>query len=401
MPLQADADALGATSTPRRCATDFRSPDQSAGRASTVAPTCSDRLGALVGQSRKSSRATISPRPGGFFDHLVPRWRTMGRLRRRSILSELLLHFGPIWPSRLTLGGVPLGDCWRHPALTHGGRDQRARAAAQAFAVAGLFADRAAAMGRHHRDRYRRPDRPRRISQRRAVCRYRRPGVARSGRGDARARRRLAAGRGMARVDRRPARPAGRAMRQQARHGRTTLPLAKVLEGGTWAAGRVSRAKSAPTARRRSRSSATARCSEDIRPEGSHGRRHRRRTSAGPAQADADPRQEHLDQILPRTPQGDRDAAVLRGDPRPAADRGRNRNADGAHDVAAPRRKETGVRADPARRRDFAEGMLDLVPAARVAHIGLYREPESFVASNISSRRRPILPSGSSSSSRR
>ena len=28
----------------------------------------------------------------------------------------------------------------------------------------------------------------------------------------------------------------------------------------------------------------------------------------------------------------------------------------------------------------FAEGMLDLVPTARVAHIGLYREPETFVA---------------------
>ncbi len=28
----------------------------------------------------------------------------------------------------------------------------------------------------------------------------------------------------------------------------------------------------------------------------------------------------------------------------------------------------------------FAEGMLDLVPAARLAHIGLYREPESFAA---------------------
>src|SRR4030081_1054266 len=26
----------------------------------------------------------------------------------------------------------------------------------------------------------------------------------------------------------------------------------------------------------------------------------------------------------------------------------------------------------------FAEGMLDLVPAARVAHIGLYREPKTF-----------------------
>jgi len=28
----------------------------------------------------------------------------------------------------------------------------------------------------------------------------------------------------------------------------------------------------------------------------------------------------------------------------------------------------------------FAEGMLDLMPAARVAHIGLYREPETFAA---------------------
>jgi uracil phosphoribosyltransferase len=28
----------------------------------------------------------------------------------------------------------------------------------------------------------------------------------------------------------------------------------------------------------------------------------------------------------------------------------------------------------------FAEGMLDLVPGARVAHIGLYREPETFAA---------------------
>ena len=24
---------------------------------------------------------------------------------------------GPIWPSRLELGGIPLGDCWRHPAI--------------------------------------------------------------------------------------------------------------------------------------------------------------------------------------------------------------------------------------------------------------------------------------------
>jgi hypothetical protein len=33
------------------------------------------------------------------------------------ILQELLRRLGPIWPSRIELGGVPLGDCWRHPAL--------------------------------------------------------------------------------------------------------------------------------------------------------------------------------------------------------------------------------------------------------------------------------------------
>ena len=33
------------------------------------------------------------------------------------ILSELLRHLTPIWPSRETLAGVPLGDCWRHPLL--------------------------------------------------------------------------------------------------------------------------------------------------------------------------------------------------------------------------------------------------------------------------------------------
>jgi hypothetical protein len=33
-------------------------------------------------------------------------------------LTELLEQLGPIWPSRLTLGGIALGDCWRHPAMT-------------------------------------------------------------------------------------------------------------------------------------------------------------------------------------------------------------------------------------------------------------------------------------------
>src|SRR5262252_10952016 len=49
----------------------------------------------------------------------------------------------------------------------------------------------------------------------------------------------------------------------------------------------------------------------------------------------------------------------------------------------------------------FVEGMLDLVPAARVAHIGLYRDPIHSLQSNIFSKLLPTLRSGSSSSWRR
>jgi hypothetical protein len=33
------------------------------------------------------------------------------------ILRALLLHLGPIWPGRITLGGISLGDTWKHPAI--------------------------------------------------------------------------------------------------------------------------------------------------------------------------------------------------------------------------------------------------------------------------------------------
>src|SRR5947208_9377468 len=50
--------------------------------------------------------------------HLYDRW-----LPRRAALPapdmlRLVLHaFGPIWPGRLSLDGVPLGDCGRHGAV--------------------------------------------------------------------------------------------------------------------------------------------------------------------------------------------------------------------------------------------------------------------------------------------
>jgi hypothetical protein len=74
-------------------------------------------LGRLVGQRPDIFALHDTPRPGGFFDHLVAK-TDGGPIPAPLILSELLLRFGPIWQSRLTLGGVPLGDCWHHPSLT-------------------------------------------------------------------------------------------------------------------------------------------------------------------------------------------------------------------------------------------------------------------------------------------
>ncbi|MGF6334550.1 hypothetical protein ABIB82_001750 [Bradyrhizobium sp. i1.8.4] len=60
-----------------------------------------------------------TPRPGGLFDRLAS-LADDRRLQAPTILSELLRELGPIWPSRLTLGGIALGDCWKHPMLTTG-----------------------------------------------------------------------------------------------------------------------------------------------------------------------------------------------------------------------------------------------------------------------------------------
>jgi hypothetical protein len=74
------------------------------------------RLGALVAAKPDIFGRNDTPRPGSLFDHLAT-LTTKHEIAAATILSELLHYLGPIWPSRLTLGGVPLGDCWRHPAL--------------------------------------------------------------------------------------------------------------------------------------------------------------------------------------------------------------------------------------------------------------------------------------------
>lgn len=56
------------------------------------------------------------PRPGGIIDALA-REAVEESLPAATILSFVLEGLGGIWPSRLELAGIPLGDTWRHPAL--------------------------------------------------------------------------------------------------------------------------------------------------------------------------------------------------------------------------------------------------------------------------------------------
>ncbi|HYJ52490.1 MAG TPA: DUF1688 family protein [Allosphingosinicella sp.] len=71
------------------------------------------RLGAQV-----QARPDLFPngRPGGLFDSLAAR-ADKGRLPAPEILEALLEALGPIWADRLVIHGIPLGDCWRHPAI--------------------------------------------------------------------------------------------------------------------------------------------------------------------------------------------------------------------------------------------------------------------------------------------
>jgi hypothetical protein len=53
-------------------------------------------------------------RPGRLYDYWLSR---RGGLPAPELLRLLLRALGPIWPGRLSLNGVPLGDCGRHSAV--------------------------------------------------------------------------------------------------------------------------------------------------------------------------------------------------------------------------------------------------------------------------------------------
>ena len=112
-PLRADAEAL-AGMTPARLAEAFQAGDDNPllgleGRAGLLRS-----LGGALMQAPEIFGAA-APRPGNLYDYLAAQ-APGGRLPAAAILEAVLRGLGPIWPGRIALGGVNLGDVWRHPA---------------------------------------------------------------------------------------------------------------------------------------------------------------------------------------------------------------------------------------------------------------------------------------------
>lgn len=112
-PFRVDADTLAALSVEELQDAFQVSPDNPLvgleGRVSLL-----NRLGQAVTEAPDVFAHGDDPRPGGLFDHLAGVAEENG-LPAPGILRAVLSHLGPIWPGRLALGGVNLGDTWEHP----------------------------------------------------------------------------------------------------------------------------------------------------------------------------------------------------------------------------------------------------------------------------------------------
>jgi hypothetical protein len=114
-PLRADAAALrdvDAAAVAAAFQSGAANPLQGAvGRAALL-----NRLGVAVAARTDLFARVDVPRPGGLFDALAAR-AADGRIAAAAILEALLDGLGAIWPARPMLDGVALGDCWPYAAL--------------------------------------------------------------------------------------------------------------------------------------------------------------------------------------------------------------------------------------------------------------------------------------------
>ena len=109
-PLRVDADGLRGLTEDRLAQMLQVTPDNPlVGLAGRV--TLMHRLGDAL--ASRPSDFGDEGRPGGLFD-LLGRGDTV---RAHDILTRLLATLSPIWPSDNRIGEVPVGDCWRHDAV--------------------------------------------------------------------------------------------------------------------------------------------------------------------------------------------------------------------------------------------------------------------------------------------
>ena len=112
--LRADADGLAAiddAAIERGFQVTGDNPlDGTTGRASLLA-----KLGGAL-RAKPTLFGTTTPRPGNMVDALRAR-ATNGTITAHQILDLVLEGFSPIWPGRVSLDGENLGDAWEHPQM--------------------------------------------------------------------------------------------------------------------------------------------------------------------------------------------------------------------------------------------------------------------------------------------
>lgn len=114
-PLRADAKRLRDV-TGRDLAAGFKVNEQNAlvgleGRAALLYG-----LGTVAAARPEVFARADGPRPGGLFDALVAEGAG-GEVPAELILHMLLAHLSAVWPARLTIAGIELGDTWMHPLM--------------------------------------------------------------------------------------------------------------------------------------------------------------------------------------------------------------------------------------------------------------------------------------------
>ena len=111
---QTDADGLRQL-TPNALAESFQVNDQNPlvgleGRSQLL-----QKLGQTL-QKHTNWFGAVNPRPGNLIDYLLQHVQD-GKLAAPIVLNALLEGFGEIWSGRILLAGVNLGDVWLHSAL--------------------------------------------------------------------------------------------------------------------------------------------------------------------------------------------------------------------------------------------------------------------------------------------